>query len=214
MNDPLRRSRSALRHPGALGGLDARLGASLVPRRRCGRSERSSPRRGTELEPRNGVSRLDSGPVVARLDAGERLMRPCLEANSDTAMAPDRRSGVRCRRWTLAGPNAAGDVGRGFRPRIARHHPLEPTPTPEEAVRGASAARARSGGRKVRRGRAGPWGHLQSRRLGGPTLTAEFVVGTNSPLTWECDVAAPARVTLGVTLGRTIPLRSSCSYRP
>jgi hypothetical protein len=48
-------------HPGAHGGLDARMGASLVPRHPRHRSERSSPRRGRELEPHNGVLRAGVG---------------------------------------------------------------------------------------------------------------------------------------------------------
>jgi hypothetical protein len=48
-------------HPGAHSGLDARMGASLVPCYQCHRSERWSPRRGRELVPRNGVLRVGLG---------------------------------------------------------------------------------------------------------------------------------------------------------
>ena len=126
------------------------------PRHRCHRSERSSPRRGRELKPRKGVLRLDSGPVVARLNAGERLMGPV------ESIAPAQGP---C--WLPVGyrtPTAlvdldrAVDVGWGPSPVGPTSGAGSPMPHPDEAVGGASAARARSGGRMVRRGTSRPGG--------------------------------------------------------
>ena len=125
--------------PGAHSGLDARLGASLVPRHRCHRSERSSPRLGRELEPRNGVLRLDSGPVVARLDAGERLMG--LALSEVPALGP-------C--WLPVGYRTTSTA------MVALN--VAPDATPRRGSQGVSAARARSGGRMVRRGTSRPGG--------------------------------------------------------
>ena len=147
-------------HPGAHSGLDACMGASLVPRHPCHRSERSSLRRGRELEPRKGVLRLGSGPVVARLDAGERLDGTCGERSSSTSSllaasrVPDTDG--------HGGPRRAVDVGRGFTAPWPDINRWEPNATPDQAVREASAARARSEGRWVRRGRAGPAGILRA----------------------------------------------------
>ena len=116
-------------HPGAHGGLDARLGASLLLR-----TDASVPndrhRVGADSSsPATGVLRLDWGPVVARLDAGERLMGPALS-----------------------------EVGWGSQPVGPTSGAGSPMPRPGEAVREASAARTRSGGRKVRRGTSRPGG--------------------------------------------------------
>jgi hypothetical protein len=133
-----------LSHTSAHGGLDARLGASLVPRHRCHRSERSSPPRGRELEPRNRVLRLDSGPVVARLDAGERLMGP---AKKKTSCTWSRRLpiGYPATQTDVIAFNKPGDVERGFRPRRSRHQPLGADSSPRTMRSGEREREAEAG---------------------------------------------------------------------
>jgi len=142
--------------PGAHGGLDARLGASLVPPAPMPPFRTIVITSGSDLEPRNGVLRLNSGAVVARLDAGERLMGPV------ESIAPAQGP---C--WLPVGyrtPTAlvdldrAVDVGWGPSPVGPTSGAGSPMPHPDEAVRGASAARARRGGRMVRRGTSRPGG--------------------------------------------------------
>ena len=108
---------------------------SLVARHRCHGPKRSSPRRGRELEPRNGVLRSDSGPVVARFDAGERLMG---SAQSEVPAPGPCWLPVGYRTPTaMVALARAADVGWGSQRRRPDINRWEPNATPRRGGQGS-----------------------------------------------------------------------------
>ena len=160
---------------------------SLVARHRCHGPKRSSPRRGRELEPRNGVLRSDSGPVVARFDAGERLMG---SAQSEVPAPGPCWLPVGYRTPTaLVDLDRAVDVGWGPSPVGPTSGAGSPMPRPDEAVREASEARARGGGRMLRRGTSRPGGPSTGPAPRSADLDGRIGGGIKKyGLSWEGDV--------------------------